>query len=182
MRTPPYLPFLDGPARVAPQLKPISPESWLQPDTEASDWLPAKRTLMRSRPQDVIFLSQWAAPDVSAICAMISDHLGRVSPDPNYPPREAFEQIASEVSDDLCIMVEFIIWKGLSSVRRPSGSSQTRQASHLADFIRRFRAATLNSPAGFPVSFQGCRRGLFSNVSTGRFSWMENASRLTQPR
>lgn len=106
MRTPPYLPFLDGPARVAPQLKPISPESWLQPDTEASDWLPAKRTLMRSRPQDVIFLSQWAAPDVSAICAMISDHLGRVSPDPNYPPREAFEQIASEVSDDLCIMVE----------------------------------------------------------------------------
>ena len=106
MRTPRYLPFLDGPARVAPQLKPISAEAWLTPDTEAEDWLPCKRALMATRTDEIIYLSASAERDVRPVCKMIVEHLGLAPADRNMSPRSAFEAVGAEVSDDLCIMVE----------------------------------------------------------------------------
>lgn len=53
MRAPPYLPFLNGPLSLAPGLRPIAPEAWLCPDTEAGA-LEEKRALMREDRKSVV--------------------------------------------------------------------------------------------------------------------------------
>lgn len=108
LRMPPYLPFLDGPARVAPLLKPIPPEDWLLPDTEAESWLDQKRTLMRTRRSEVFFQAEWAqdAGQIAAdqVLAEFSPTSDFIQPDPDH--ETPLEFASSLVSDDLCVMVE----------------------------------------------------------------------------
>lgn len=96
-RTPPFLPFLDGPAVVAPKLRPISAENWLNPDTEADIWLREKHRLLEQK-VDVVF---------------------QVAPSGEMPAREAatlinravgqsgdnFRLASQLTSDDLCVLV-----------------------------------------------------------------------------
>ena len=99
MRDPPYLPFLDGPASLAPGLKPIPTESLIAPDTEAEAWLPEKRQIMRERRAEVFFAN---LPDaaLAEASALVTGHL---------PPSEEdwptmLEAAAARVSDDLCLL------------------------------------------------------------------------------
>ncbi len=101
MRTPPYLPFLNGPPTLAPGLKPISADNWFAPDTEAEAWLGPKRRLMRERRGEVF--ADTGVPDemaelAGAVCASTG-----AQPDEDWPSQ--LEAAASLVSDDLCLML-----------------------------------------------------------------------------
>ena len=100
MRTPPYLPFLDGPPGIAPGLKPIAPEAWLLPDTEAAAGLAPKRQLMRARRSEV-FAAQDAEAEMAEAAAAILAVTGPADEDWPTP----LEAAASMVSDDLCLML-----------------------------------------------------------------------------
>ena len=101
MRRPPFLPFLNGPPSLAPGLKPIPPETWLVPDTEAEAWLPEKRRIMRAHRDEVFAdLGADAAVDemAEAVFAAVS-----ARPDQDWPTR--LEAASSLVSDDLCLLL-----------------------------------------------------------------------------
>lgn len=99
MRNPPHLPFLAGPASLAPGLKPVPPECLIDPDTEAVVWLPEKRRLMRER-RDEVFVSTLTDAALAEAGALVTAHLA--------PSHEAWptplEAAAARVSDDLCLL------------------------------------------------------------------------------
>jgi len=99
MREPPYLPFLSGPASLAPGLKPILAEQLIAPDTEAEVWLPEKRQIMREQRAEVFFSS---LPDTAL--AEAADLVARHLPpsEENWP--SPLEAAAARVSDDLCLL------------------------------------------------------------------------------
>ncbi|WP_377375542.1 heme-dependent oxidative N-demethylase subunit alpha family protein [Ponticaulis profundi] len=105
MRTPPYLPFLDGPARVAPLLKPIPMERWLTPDTEAEAWLPTKRNLMEKARDEVFAARTWAEDAMQEAARDIHRALGPTSVDQLIFPTE-FENASGLISDDVCVMIK----------------------------------------------------------------------------
>ncbi|MEM1037245.1 MAG: heme-dependent oxidative N-demethylase subunit alpha family protein [Pseudomonadota bacterium] len=101
-RTPPHLPFLSGEPDFAPNMKPIAPEQWVMPDTEAGLWLNNKRLLMK------LMRDQVSAGDLDGQAAQellykLIEETGEI-PSQNMPT--ALEEAASLVSDDLCILVE----------------------------------------------------------------------------
>ena len=99
MRTPPYLPFLNGPASLAPGLRPIPAEHLISPDTEADIWLPEKRQIMRARREEV-FASALPEAMLVEAAALVTAHLppsDEVWPTP-------LEAAAARVSDDLCLL------------------------------------------------------------------------------
>lgn len=102
MRQPPYLPFLAGALSLAPGLKPIPPETWLDPDTEAEGWLAEKRALMRARRADVF----GAAPASEAAMREAADAVLAAAPGaPEGDWETPLEHAASAVSDDLCLLM-----------------------------------------------------------------------------
>lgn len=102
MRRPPYLPFLNGPLSLAPGLKPIPPETWLTPDTEAEAWLPAKHIVMRSHRGDVYGARAGSEAAVQEAAAMVHAAAG---PERGSWP-SPLEAAASAVSDDLCVLMK----------------------------------------------------------------------------
>ena len=104
LRTPPHLPFLDGPAVMAPKLRPIDEGSWLFPDTEAEPWLEDKRRLMVAQ-RDQVFAQagDWATHAAEEAAGLV------LSTQSSAPLETAvftpIERAASIVSDDLCVMV-----------------------------------------------------------------------------
>jgi hypothetical protein len=99
MRTPPYLPFLAGPASLAPGLKPILPDNLIAPDTEAGIWLPEKRRIMRQR-RDEVFASCLPDDVLAEAADLVTAHLPPVEDE--WPT--ALESAAARVSDDLCLL------------------------------------------------------------------------------
>jgi hypothetical protein len=99
MRTPPFRPFLAGAPQLVPGLKPIPPEAWLEPDTEAGVWLDEKRALMRSHRRDV-FGAIGADAEMAELAAQVSAVKGEAEEDWPTP----LEAAASLVSDDLCLL------------------------------------------------------------------------------
>lgn len=97
VRRPPYLPFLSGPLSLAPGLKPIDPESWLAPDTEAHV-LEDKRALMRSQRADVFALD---APE--SRMAPVAEQVSGSPEKCDWPT--ALEAAAATVSDDICVLM-----------------------------------------------------------------------------
>lgn len=101
MRTPPYLPFLNGPPTLAPGLKPIPPERWLVPDTEAPAWLEPKRRLMRER-RDEVFADTGVPEEMAELAEAVLAATG-ARPEDIWPT--PLEAAASLVSDDLCLLL-----------------------------------------------------------------------------
>ncbi|WP_084397989.1 heme-dependent oxidative N-demethylase family protein [Henriciella aquimarina] len=99
-RQPPYLPFLQGPPRIAPGLKPIPESRWLLPDTEKDTWLPGKRIVMATRPHDTV-LGETDGEPARELLSMIGEAIGR---SPHHSWENAVEAAASLVSDDLCLL------------------------------------------------------------------------------
>lgn len=99
MRTPPYLPFLAGPASLAPGLRPLPPERLIDPDTEADAWLPEKRRLMRERRAEV-FASTLPEAALAEAAGHVTAHLPPSEEDWPTP----LEAAAARVSDDLCLL------------------------------------------------------------------------------
>lgn len=106
MSLPPYLPFLDGPAQVAPKLKPISVADWLPPDTRKAEWLEQKRQLMRDRKAEVFAAFDWASDASDEAANLVFSHLRGVDPGRSTSQRTSLDAICQLVSDDLCVMVE----------------------------------------------------------------------------
>lgn len=101
MRRPPYLPFLTGPLSLAPGLKPIAPEAWLTPDTEAHT-LADKHRVMREHRGDV-----YGARDGSEMAALELAALVHAAAGPGQGEcPSALEAAASAVSDDLCVLIK----------------------------------------------------------------------------
>ena len=101
MRRPPYLPFLNGPLSLAPGLKPIAPEAWLSPDTEAHA-LADKHAVMRRHRSDV-----YGARDGSEMAALeLASAVHAVAGPGEGTWASALEGAASAVSDDLCILIK----------------------------------------------------------------------------
>jgi hypothetical protein len=94
-RKPPHAPFEAGAPRFVPALRPIAPEDWLTPDTEAHvlDW---KRAMLE-RPDQV----HRAEPGSEAAASEAADLVGRALSEP-----VAGDLIAASVrvSDDLVVM------------------------------------------------------------------------------
>lgn len=101
MRAPPYLPFLNGPLSLAPGLRPIAPEAWLCPDTEAGA-LEEKRALMRGRRGEVYGAREGSEPAALELAAAVHGAAGAAVGD--WP--SALEGAASAVSDDLCLLMK----------------------------------------------------------------------------
>lgn len=101
MRAPPYLPFLNGPLSLAPGLRPIAPDAWLCPDTEAHV-LEEKRALMQARREDV-----YGAREGSELAALeLAAAVHGVAGPAVGEWRTALEGAASTVSDDLCLLIK----------------------------------------------------------------------------
>ncbi|WP_139792336.1 heme-dependent oxidative N-demethylase family protein [Henriciella litoralis] len=99
-RQPPYLPFLLGPPRVAPGLRPIAERQWLMPDSEADEWLLAKQILMENQPDDTV-LGDIDGRAAFELLAMVGEASGlRTCEDWTNPLAMA----AALVSDDLCLL------------------------------------------------------------------------------
>ena len=101
MRRPPYLPFLNGPLGLAPGLRPIAPESWLVPDTEAHA-LGEKRALMGARRGEVYGARDGSELAALELAAAVHGVAGPAVGD--WP--SALEGAASAVSDDLCVLIK----------------------------------------------------------------------------
>ena len=100
LRTPPYLPFLNGPPAFDPGLRPIPIVQWLIPDTEAEAWLRDKCLIMKMTREKVCAgaLDGHAAEQVlGLIMQATGDAPGQSMP-------TALEEAASLVSDDICIL------------------------------------------------------------------------------
>lgn len=100
VRTPPYLPFLEGPPIFEPGLRPIPEDQWLTPDTEEEVWLRDKCLIMKLSRHEV------AAGDLNSAAAeellpLVMQATGKV---PGQAMPSALEEAASLVSDDLCIL------------------------------------------------------------------------------
>jgi len=92
MRRPPHLPFLAGPPEFTVGLRPIAPEAWLAPDTEAAH-VDAKRRQIAAMGALVHRELPEAAPVLAALTARID------------PASESFLAAAQTVSDDFCVML-----------------------------------------------------------------------------
>jgi hypothetical protein len=97
---PPYLPFLDGAPDFLPNLKPISGDKWLLPDTEADAWLASKHTLMLHAPEKVSGGEMDSAP-AQELQDLVQGHVPRLLEN-GWP--NALMSAASLVSDDLIIL------------------------------------------------------------------------------
>lgn len=89
MRRPPFLPFLAGPPDFVVGLKPIPPEAWLYPDTEAHVLL-EKQALLETQLAAVFA----AIPGSEAAQAELAHLVGAAD----------FLSAAAMVSDDFCVM------------------------------------------------------------------------------
>ncbi len=98
MRRPPHAPWHDGPPRFAVGLKPIPPERWLTPDTEAHA-LDDKRRLLAD-PSRVHRCAPEAEPAAREAARMVHAMAGGAM-DSDAPLLSA----ASAVSDDLIVMI-----------------------------------------------------------------------------
>lgn len=98
VRRPPYLPFLSGPLSLAPGLKPIDPETWLTPDTEAHV-LEEKRALMKAR-RDEVFASTLGERAMDEAASLV---IGGREPSPQ-DFETSLERAAALQSDDLCLL------------------------------------------------------------------------------
>ena len=101
MRRPPYLPFLNGPLSLAPGLRPIAPEVWLRPDTEAGV-LEEKRALMAARRGEVYGAREGSELAALELAAAVHEAAGPAEGD--WP--SALDGAASAVSDDLCVLIK----------------------------------------------------------------------------
>lgn len=97
----PYLPFLDGPAKVAPQLKPILMKDWLPRAPDQISWLAEKRALIADRADEVIAECNWAKAAAAEAVSVVWSHLGGSE---DSPPA-TLASVSEHVSDDLCVMV-----------------------------------------------------------------------------
>ncbi|MFN3912550.1 heme-dependent oxidative N-demethylase subunit alpha family protein [Hyphomonas sp.] len=102
MRKPPYLPFLNGPLSLAPGLKPIPVERWLQPDTEAETWLLEKRGVMVRHRGEVYGAREGSEIAALELAGAVHDAAGPGAGD----WASALEAAASAVSDDLCMLIK----------------------------------------------------------------------------
>jgi hypothetical protein len=107
-RRPPYLPFLSGPALVAPRLSPIRAEDWLLPDSEAEIWLGPKRDLMHKQRDRVFAIAPGLEDDpmetprraMQQVAEAVSAHVPHTT---GWPT--PLETAAAGVSDDLCVLM-----------------------------------------------------------------------------
>ncbi|MBV5260437.1 DUF3445 domain-containing protein [Synechococcus moorigangaii CMS01] len=102
---PPYTPWREGPPRFAVGLKPIPPESWLIPDTEAAS-LPERHRLLANRTL-ASFESAGAVAAAGEAARLAAAHLrdtGFDAPEPEAGA-PALWQLAHHVSDDLVLMM-----------------------------------------------------------------------------
>ena len=85
-----------------PGLKPITPASWLSPDTEAPAWLNDKRLLMKMMRAEVT-AGQVDGGAAEELLPLVMKAIGDT---PLQKMPSALEEAASLVSDDLCILEE----------------------------------------------------------------------------
>lgn len=86
---------------MAPNLSPISSDSWLRPDTEAPEWLSEKRELMVRCRGDVYAAIRGSERARTEASRLVFEHLNQKN---HFYLRSELEDAASQVSDDLCIM------------------------------------------------------------------------------
>lgn len=99
-RSPPYLPFLHGPPRVTPALKPIPMNRWLLPDTEI-EGCELERLMLLEEQADETLLGEVDGPAARELLAMIGEAVNVSSP---LGAESALGRAASLVSDDLCLL------------------------------------------------------------------------------
>lgn len=109
LRTPPYLPFLHGPPRVVPALKPIPERRWLIPDTEM-DACELERLMLLEEQTDETLLGEIDGAPARELLAMIGEAVNVSS---QSPADSALGRAATLVSDDLCLLErdEFGDWR-----------------------------------------------------------------------
>ena len=168
VRSPPYLPFLDGPAQVSPQLKPIGMDDWLLPDTEAADWLVPKHDLMRCQRENVFVQHEWAEDAADEAARTIQDAVG-----PGWGLHDfvtPLERAAAQVSDDLCVMVpvDGVYCLGAASLCAPTFWSLTEMAGRpLGGLHREVTGADPELSSRISRIFSGLQHGLVLE----RFNW-----------
>ena len=170
MRTPPYLPFLNGPPGIAPGLMPIAPEAWLMPDTEAAAWLAPKRGLMRAQ-RDEVFAAQGAEVEMREAANLVLAVTGAAEgcwPTP-------LEAAASTVSDDLCLMVRD--GDGLWRLRAASLCAPTfwRLEDKIGEPLGGLHGPVPGGDPGLAVRISRIFDGLRPGLVLERFNWTVQA-------
>lgn len=98
---PPFTPWRNGPPRFAVGLKPIDPQRWLLPDTEAHT-LPERALLLRDRAA-THFQDEAVLPAAREAVALAGKAMG-LGDDPSRDAHPLW-QLAHHVSDDLVLMM-----------------------------------------------------------------------------
>ena len=123
MRAPPYLPFLDGPPSIAPGLKPIAPEAWLWPDTEAAVWLAPKRELMRTRRSDV-FAAHNADAEMTEAATTVLAATGPAVGDWSTPLEAASAMVSDDLKENFALDIVMMKYIGINPVVVHGGGPQ----------------------------------------------------------
>lgn len=95
--------------RVTLGLRALDPAAWLQFDADFCDDVRLKRELLRSRPSDVLAVTDDAADATRELLAHVVDHLARFHP---HQPREPevgvpeLQAAALLVQEDLCLLTK----------------------------------------------------------------------------
>lgn len=178
IRTPPYLPFLDGAPDLTPGLKPIALTDWLAPDTEAPHWLAQKHDIMRTQ-RGQVFTDNGIGHLGDGVLARVSAATEGGIVDASHDSFEDWptplEQAAAMVSDDLCIM------------RKDEGQWALQAASLCAPTFWRLGDMLGKPLGGLHADVPGADRalvprvarmfdGLQGGIVLERFNWTVQAS------
>jgi hypothetical protein len=192
---PRYLPFLDGPWRLAMGIKALDPAEWIEVDERFAAQLAERRRLLGEHPADVLAGLPESAPGQRELLHLLLDHLPERFPEhyrrtdgriENRTTGEGFEIAAWEhaplelagrlVQEDLCLMQ-----RGEAGYRLVAAVLCFPAHWRLCDKLGRPLDAIHGPVPGFGARLAPTVDRFFQSIQVARPVWRVNWSLVDQP-
>jgi hypothetical protein len=190
-----YLPFLDGPWRLAMGIKTLEPAEWIEVDDRFAAQLAERRRLLDQRRADVLAGLPESAPGQRELLQLLLDHLPERFPEhyrrsggriENRTTGESFEIAAWEdaplelagrlVQEDLCLMQ-----RGEAGYRLVAAALCFPAHWRLSDKLGRLLDAIHGPVPGFGARLAPTVDRFFASIQVARPVWRVNWSLVDQP-
>jgi dimethylamine monooxygenase subunit A len=190
-----YLPFLDGPWRLAMGIKALEPAEWIEVDDRFAAQLAERRRLLAERRADVLAALPESAPGQRELLQLLLDHLPERFPEhyrrtggriENRTTGEGFEIAAWEdaplelagrlVQEDLCLMQ-----RGAAGYRLVAAALCFPAHWRLSDKLGRPLDAIHEPVPGFGARLAPTVDRFFKSIQVARPVWRVNWSLVDQP-
>jgi hypothetical protein len=192
---PRYLPFLDGPWRLAMGIKALEPAEWIEIDERFAAQLAERRRLLDQRRADVLAGLPESAPGQRELLHLLLDHLPERFPEhyrrsggriENRTTGESFEIAVWEdaplelagrlVQEDLCLLQ-----RGEAGYRLIAAALCFPAHWRLSDKLGRALDAIHGPVPGFGARLAVTVDRFFANIQVARPVWRVNWSLVDQP-